>query len=892
MKKQKNGIFKNYNQIWLNRDIKSTNNKKNSKLLLYHRDNSNKYNLYYPRPQKDIDSRIRKKIIISKDNLVKNSIENSFNNNNININKPFTSNLRQIMFNNMHNSTTLKNYSSKNITKDINNSINISSINKITSNVDNNFYNAPSSHRNKNQPIKIKFKMKYSNNSNTNNPSTQNLINLNSRNSEPKSSIYILDLQNETLSFEKIRSLRNLNLQITQSIEKKNTQKKIFQKKIFEKKNVVNDKIIKIKKEKKVINYNRIKNNGHDLILYRNVFYSSCPQKATNSEILGKLRKYSDDIRYRNDKKNINSKSQEKPVKKKYYFYKYKEYINKIEKEQIKAYKSDLKQKKLVNIQKIFGNKREKEKESKEKDNQLSSTKEILTNNTNNTYKLISIKNARKINMITDDNNSSSEIPMIINNYEIRKTGIRKIRRNNTMSYLEKNILIKQFKEEYFSSHSNFNSHDHSEMNLSAQVNKIKNVDLANFNLNSGEIFEKKNKIKNRLGFNKIKADNVMKLGTNETDDKKIFEILKKQYYQKRETMIKVNRRNLLAQKLLLQKISEIDDKNKSSQQNKGIPFYNLNFKYLDNDILNQKKKKIIAKYYQKNISKNQFSVRLKSRSGMSFLTNNSAFSSQMNFDPHEKEPKHAYFNLKDYLNEDIPPKDIKELDKVDIIKIENEEEDNFDMKEIEKIDSQINFNETKEEKENIFSNKINKEEKEKLKEKKLKLQFDEEKLNKMIKEEKRKKFENEYFKKYELLIKSREKKEMKQKSEKITPKELEKVTKNFLNLLKENDNIIKSIKSSKKEEDAKLFIDFKEKMNSLSKYSKKDLDLYVYRNLPIINNILDECKRDKQTENRINHFIKLLREDLDEIYAQREIILRYLKVLDYKTFSENKIYK
>ena len=91
----------------------------NSKLLLYHRDNSNKYNSYYPRTQKDIDSKIRKKIIISKDNLVKNSIENSFNNNNININRPFTTNLRQIMFNNMHNSTTLKNYSSKNITKDI-----------------------------------------------------------------------------------------------------------------------------------------------------------------------------------------------------------------------------------------------------------------------------------------------------------------------------------------------------------------------------------------------------------------------------------------------------------------------------------------------------------------------------------------------------------------------------------------------------------------------------------------------------------------------------------------------------------------------------------------------------------------------------------------------------
>ena len=158
-----------------------------------------------------------------------------------------------------------------------------------------------------------------------------------------------------------------------------------------------------------------------------------------------------------------------------------------------------------------------------------------------------------------------------------------------------------------------------------------------------------------------------------------------------------------------------------------------------------------------------------------------------------------------------------------------------------------------------------------------------------MIKEEKRKKFENDYFKKYEIITKSHEKKETNQKNQKITPKILEITTNNFLNLLQENENIIKSIKSSKNEEEAKLFIDFKEKMNSLAKYSKKELDLYVYRNLPIINDILDECKRDKQKEKRINLFIKLLREDLDEIYSRREIILKYMKVLDYQPFSEYK---
>ena len=51
----------------------------------------------------------------------------------------------------------------------------------------------------------------------------------------------------------------------------------------------------------------------------------------------------------------------------------------------------------------------------------------------------------------------------------------------------------------------------------------------------------------------------------------------------------------------------------------------------------------------------------------------------------------------------------------------------------------------------------------------------------------------------------------------------------------------------------------------------------------------MDECKRDKQKEKRINLFIKLLREDLDEIYSRREIILKYMKALDYQPFSEYK---
>ena len=274
MKNKENEIINNYKRIWLNNDIKLPNNRTNSKLLLYHRDKSNKYNLYYPKSQKDINSKNQKKIILSKENLLKNYKENCLKNNN-NINRPITSNLRQKMFNKIHNSTATKSYSAKNLTKDSNNSFNVSSKNRFISKIDNNIYQS-SSYRNKNQPVKIKFKMKYSSNSNIS--TSQNLINFNSRNNEPSKSIYILDLQNENLSFEKIRSLRNLNLRIIQSFEKQNSN----QKNIFQKNNSTSTIIIP-KTEKKIINYNRVKNNGHDLILYKNVFYSSFPQGRSNN---------------------------------------------------------------------------------------------------------------------------------------------------------------------------------------------------------------------------------------------------------------------------------------------------------------------------------------------------------------------------------------------------------------------------------------------------------------------------------------------------------------------------------------------------------------------------------------------------------------------------------
>ena len=334
-----------------------------------------------------------------------------------------------------------------------------------------------------------------------------------------------------------------------------------------------------------------------------------------------------------------------------------------------------------------------------------------------------------------------------------------------------------------------------------------------------------------------------------------------------------MNRKNLMAQKLLMKKIAEID---KSSEQNKIYskfsPFHNLNYKY-SNEQINQRKKKILEKYYKKNLDKNKFSVRLKNKSSQSFYTNNNSINGSHLFSQ-ANDLKSEYFSINDYFNNENTQRNQADKEK-DIIKI-NQNENNIILKEIEKIDNQIQFDDNEQEKEEYIKNK----EKERLN----KIRMDEIILNNMIKEEKRKKFEAEFFKKYDELLKSHEKKERLQKNL-ITKEMIEETSHYFFNLLQENEKIIKT---SKKEEDVELFIEFREKMNSLAKFSKNELNLYIFRNYPIINHILEECKRDKQRETRINKFIQLLREDLDEIYNKKNYIQKFIKIMDYQPFPNH----
>ena len=928
-----NGKRKEYNEA-LN---KTSINKTNSKLLLFRSENKGKHKLHskniqnlentkysnkmYASLQNKQNLNDEFKLRITKEKIIKNKRK-----------RPFSSGLYYKNNNSQFNPKIIKNNSSIELTrldrsvneKKINNSLNKPgySSQQIQSGFNPNTFNSSTTFLNHNKSVKFSM----NNKSTTNKLSHQNLryvnnnINYDSNAYTNINNIYDAIYNNESqkeiqppLPLEQIRSIQNLNIR---SIKNKNP-KNIFR--YFPKSRSLNSS-----PHYRLLNNNSIfeeneKNNTNDLIKYKKVLYSSL-SNLYNNPTLNKVRQYNKEIRIRNDVKNIKQRNRnEKDNIKRYSFYKYEEYMDKIEKEEINLYKTMQKKKREINIQQIFhskfpipkksviiNNNNNNNKNNNNENNPLNKSKslnksklsnrdiliqsnksllisKILTNrnkssengnnsNSSSTRRFVRIpikKSNNKLifNKESDEDSGSSEMPIIINNYEIKRSGIRKLRKTNTVMF--QNIFLKKFREEqllFDSEASNESSKDQ----LSAEVNKIRKKDL--LNLSDDLDTNKKNQGIDKIKFDKIKST-PMKSQEKHLKDKEIFENLRKNYFQRREKMIRMNRKNLLAQKLLLEKIVEIDKNNNKNKKyrSKFSPFFNLNYKYEDEE-MSKRKKKILDKYYKKNLNQNKFSVRLKNKSSMSFLTNNNNTinASQLHLISQANDLKSEYFSINDYFNNENTPRNPEDKDKY-IIKM-NQNENLINLKEIENIDNKINFDENEKEKK---ENEINRnKEKDKIK-------IDEIKLNKMIKEEKKKKFENEFFKKYENIIKAYEKKERLQKKL-ITNEMLEEAGNIFFNLLEENENIIKS---SKKTGDAELFIEFREKMNSLAKYSKKELNLYIFRNYQVINNILEECKRDKQRENRINRFIKILREDLEEILNRREYILKFLKVLDYQPF-------
>ena len=926
MKKLKNEDIKDlkeYNNILFKQGNKTSKNNPNKNLLLFKKEDISKNNLYLNNPKK-VNSKLSNIVSTPLNNEHINEIK--FLNNKLNKNQFRNRRKRPVSSFLLRNNSkkipnTIKNSYSLVIQNKINRSLNESrkeyklnlnqKCNKKKSFINEKIIIPPKVKHNQDKSIRFKFRLnnsvrnplneniRYANDNNINNSDLNNIssnknTNININNlliQEPKKDIF-------SSSFENIKSIRNLNIRLLHSSKNKNN-KNIFKYNNFNSKSISNSQKNKIE----TLNYEKINkennnNNSSSLIQYKNVYYSNIFKKGRN-EIWTKLKKYNNDIRKKNDIKNIKYKSEDIENKsRRYYFYKYKEYMDKIQKEEINRFKYNQRKKKEINIREIFKDRTKSKNKNKttekskivfkdefneefiQSNNSIifdkSKSRSIDNNNNSNIFVRIPIKNSRKnlpkynnLNDINKDESSSDEIPIIINNYEVKKSGIRKLRKNLTPRYFKKNYWIKRFGEEniIFETQSSYKSCPDT---FTAEIKKLKEKDLLKFNHNL-----EKNKNKNKHNIQNIKTEKIKTSSINNYDknkEKELFEVLKKNYFQRREKLLKDNRRNLLAQKLLIEKIDEIEKNNKNKYKKKFRPFYRLNYKY-SKFAENENKKEIMEKYYRKNLDKNKFSVRLKNKSSMSLLSNNNSsfISYQFNFGQQYNEQKSDYFSINEFFNNENNKKNNDEKDK-DYIRMDSTD-NNFNFNEIKKIDDNIDFTENKKE------NEIIKKKEEEL----LKKKLDEERLNKMIKEQKKKKFENEFFKKYEKIIQAHLLKE-KEKKELITNEILEEAGNNFFNLLKENEKIIQS---SKNIEDAELFLEFREKMNSLEKFSKNELNLYIYRNYKTIINILEECKRDKKREIEINRFIKLLNDDLDEIYYKRKYIHKFMKVLDYKPFHK-----
>ena len=78
--------------------------------------------------------------------------------------------------------------------------------------------------------------------------------------------------------------------------------------------------------------------------------------------------------------------------------------------------------------------------------------------------------------------------------------------------------------------------------------------------------------------------------------------------------------------------------------------------------------------------------------------------------------------------------------------------------------------------------------------------------------------------------------------------------------------------------------------MISLERYSKKEFNLYLIRNYKYILKILEDCKRDKEREERIDKFLKAMNEDLKINGMYKSELWQDIKVIDYQPFiSYNK---
>ena len=592
----------------------------------------------------------------------------------------------------------------------------------------------------------------------------------------------------------------------------------------------------------------KIKSSGNlissnNLIEYKEVICNS-PEIPFNINYY-KKRNYNNLIRIRNKQKINNDK--------RYSFYKYKEYMDKIENEKIEIYKKEQEKRKKVNIQKIFH-----ETSIKNKKNQNNNDINLLNNKLNNNIKedenQSDIETYKKIeeNKIIIKNSQEK------NKINKNKKSINELKKNHkSMPHTHKNNKNKKKEKEEYE-----NSYSESDITINNFFDSKKKLDLSKIQKYEKNKFNPEeslisNDIKNDLNINdddfniEMLKDKNLK---NKIGDSEVYELLKKKYFKNKERMMLMNKRNIKAQKLLIKKIIESEKDQKLKRPSQLEPFFNLEFKYTDEEI-NLFKQKYFSKYYEKN--KNNFTP---TRNKESFNSNNSITKQYNNPSPK---------NIEENKGKTIKEKSNTE-DKADDSKNGNDKLDN------DKIGNDITKNNSdnsiiKKEKNNgtIFINReINN------------LKKSKKNINNNIFKEKG--YLKNFIEKY---IKNMKKEDDRGKiKEEISKKVIEEVNHKFENLIHENEDIIKS-----NEEEAELFLGFKEKMVSLAKYSKKEYNLYLVKNYKYIEKVLEDCKRDKEREERIGQFLKALNEDLRMNDMYKSDLWQDIKVIDYHPFISYK---
>ena len=651
---------------------------------------------------------------------------------------------------------------------------------------------------------------------------------------------------------------------------------------------------------------NKNKKENNNLIHYKNVFYSN--KKRNSINFLDKIRIYNDTIRARNEQikkdKKLNLYSE-----KRYSFYKYKEYMNQIEKEELDKYKKEKEKQNLINIQEIFcdttssGNKSRKNsliikyQNPIQNLNIIQSKINLRKNNSNEDLKNINLiykpeiikeephnssKNLSKTGKMSkkssiksikrkkkkpkkkkkkenDESSSYSQSDIVINNFDSSKEKKNNKNKNNNKKYIPnsdkkrnsfKNIIDEQkrlFGEEI-------------DIKTNRKMTDPDNIPEDQKDNNNAEILE------NEINNTEFDIYNYMSMKSKQrAKNIKVYDILKENYLKNRKELMLKNKRNLLAQKLLFEKIKEAEKKQDGKRPSQFVPFMNLKYKHLEDEAKKHKEEMLLNKYYKKTSFK-KYNVRLKHKNSLS--VSNSLNSSINDIMEHYNEFRNIYKNNFEFKTE--------EENIIDNNKIDNN--DNISKK--ENITNEINnvILVSNNDEENSINNDIND-------------LFFKKDDNNISKKEDKTIEENENIRNFKddkitefmrIFLEKYEKSKNNEKDENIPEEAYEFIDNQYLNIMRENDEMIKT---SAQKEEVELFLEFREKMNSLEKLSKKDFNLYILRNYITLLSILEECKRDKQKETQINEFLKLLNYDLNMLFYYKKHISHRMKVINYQPF-------